>query len=332
MPALGAAEWTELVASTLENHEGTPVDQIFTLHPTLDVLSKYAKPDSGREFVLNLEVADADETEVTDRSGTFNTDANDDHIGAAVYQWSNPYVGKIRLTWQDLEENTGKHQIVNLLESKTANVKKGHARKIALGLHKPHAQINQTAAGREFLSLDSLISDEYEVGGIDPVANDWWRAQVLEIAANESATGYQPIRKAFRTMRNELAVANGAGSKVTHVIAGRDVFEEFEDSFDDKIRYVFDGSQPKDGQAQFRGVYDGDTEVRLDPDAPANVAYFIDVDTMRFKHLNDNMMKVKTEQVITGTFETVIPLATVLSLGTNQRRANAKLIRDYTTV
>lgn len=320
MPALGAADWTELVASTLENHEGTPVDQIFTRHPSLDLFIKHAKPDSGREMVLNLEVADAGDTQVTDRSGTFSTDANDDHIGSAVYKFSNPYVDRVRLTWQDLEENTGKHQIVNLLESKIENVKKSHTRALAQGLHKAAG----TLTANEFLSFDALVSDTVEVGGIDPTepGKDWWQSGMYEIDVAD-----MDIRKAFRHVRNRQSIATGNMNQITHVICGLDIFEELEDSFDDKVRYVFDGSSQKDGQTQFRGIYDGDVEVRLDPDAPVDVAYFLDIDTWRFRHLNDNMMKVRPEQVITGTFETVIPIASVLSLGTNARRGNAKLTR-----
>lgn len=321
MTTIGAAGWTELFAATLENRETDPVDQIFTRHPTLDLFKQYAKPASGRELVLYLEGAEDDNTVVTDKSGTFDLEFAPDLLGTAVFQWSAPYVSRVRLPWQDLQENRGKEQLVALLEFHMENVQKSHAKKIALGLHKA------VPATGEFLSLNQIVSDTTTVGGIDPSSKDFWASTVLNISAVESDPTYQPIRKAFRTMRNELNVNNKSGQNVTHIVAGRKIFEEFEDAFDDKVRYLI--SQERDGQTRFAAYMDGDIEVRLDPDCPEDRAYFLDVTTWRFMHLNDNFMKVHPSQVITGTFDIVTPVASVLCLATNQRRANGVLIRDY---
>jgi hypothetical protein len=321
MTTIGADGWTELFAATLENRETDPVDQIFTRHPTLDLFRQYARPASGRELVLYLEGAEDDNTVISDKSGTFNLNFAPDLLGTSVYQWSSPYVSRVRLPWQDLQENRGKEQLVALLEFHMENVQKSHAKKIAQGLHKA------VPGAGEFLSLNQIVSDTTTVGGIDPATSSYWASTVLNISADDTDPTYQPIRKAFRTMRNELSVANGSGQAVTHIVAGRKVFEEFEDAFDDKVRYLI--SDSRDGQTRFAAYMDGDIEVRLDPDCPEDRAYFLDVNTWRFMHLNDNFMKVHPSQVITGTFDIVTPVASVLCLATNQRRANGVLIRDY---
>lgn len=321
MAIIGADGWTELFAATMENRDTSPVDQIFTRHPTLDLFRQYARPASGREYVTYLEGAEDDNTVVSDKSGTFTLDFAPDLLGTAVYQWSKPYVSRVRLPWQDLQENTGKEQLVALLEFHMENVQKSHAKKIAQGLHK-----GVPGAG-EFQSLPTLVSDSTTVGGIDPATKDYWKSTVLSLSAVETDPTYQPIRKAFRTMRNELSVNNGSGQQVTHIVAGRNVFEEFEDAFDDKVRYLI--SDSRDGQTRFAAYMDGDIEVRLDPDCDANRAYFLDVNTWRFAHLNDNFMKVHPSQVITGTFDIVTPVASVLCLATTSRRANGVLIRSY---
>jgi hypothetical protein len=125
-------------------------------------------------------------------------------------------------------------------------------------------------------------------------------------------------------MRNELLVKTGNDAEVTHIIAGRKIFEEFEDSFDDKIRYV----DFEKGQTRFRGIYDGDIEVRLDPDCPEDRAYFLDVKRVALRHAETaNFMKAQSAQVITGTLDFVTPLASVLSVGVNQRRNQGVLVR-----
>jgi hypothetical protein len=323
MAALGAAQYTELVASTLEKIEADLVDQIFTKHPTLDIFKQYTKSYTGRELVLNVEAAEDDNTVVTDRSGSFALDKSPDIIGAAVYGWSRPYVSKVRVEWQTLQQNTGKEAIVDLLEAHIENVKKSHAKRLVAGIHKAGSDVD---TGVEFNSLDLLVGNSEvnpTVGGIT-AANPahYWNSTRLTIPV-KTEDGGQDIRKAFRTLRNELLVSTGNDAEVTHIIAGRKIFEEFEDSFDDKIRYV----DFEKGQTRFRGIYDGDIEVRLDPDCPEDRAYFLDVNSWRFGHLNGNFMKVQPAQVITGTLDFITPVASVLALGVNSRRNNGLLIR-----
>lgn len=323
MAALGAEQYTELVASTLEKIEADLVDQIFTKHPTLDIFKQYSKSYAGRELVLNIEAAEDDNTVVTDRSGSFDLDKSPDIIGAAVYGWSRPYVSKVRVEWQTLQQNTGKEAIVNLLEAHVENVKRSHAKRLVAGLHKAGSAVDTAS---EFNSLDLLVGNSDvnpTVGGITAADSDhYWNSTRLTIPV-EGEAGGQTIRKAFRTLRNELLVSTGNDAEVTHIIAGRKIFEEFEDSFDDKIRYV----DFEKGQTRFRGIYDGDIEVRLDPDCPEDRAYFLDVSTWRFGHLNGNFMKVQPAQPITGTLDFITPIASVLSLGVNSRRNNGLLVR-----
>lgn len=324
MTALGASEYTELVASTLEKIEADLVDQIFTKHPTLDMLKQYAKSYAGRSLVLNIEAAEDDNTVVTDAAGTFATTVSPDVIGAAEYTWSNPYVSKVRVHWADLQKNTGKEAIVDRLTAHIENVKKSHAKRIVQGIHKAAGAV---AAG-EFSSLDQLVgtfADTATIGGITSAdADHYWNAVRLTIPVEGDAGG-QTIRKAFRTMRNELLVRTSNDAKITHIIAGRKVFEEYEDSFDDKVRYMV--STGDAGQGQFRVIMDGDIEVRLDPDCPEDRAYFLDVSSWRFGILNGNFMKVQPAQGITGTLDFVTPVASVLSVGLNSRRSNGLLIR-----
>jgi hypothetical protein len=323
MSALGAEYYTELIATTLERIEPTLVDQVFTKHPTLDLFKQYVKPYSGRSMVLNLEAAEDDNTIVTDSSGTFTLDKSPDIIGAAEYTWSQPYVSRVRLEWKTLQKNTGKEAIVDLLSAHIENVKKSHAKKIVAGLHKLGSEVNTST---EFNSLDLIVGNSDvnpTVGGITADdADHYWNSTRLTIPVKTEEGGLE-IRKAFRTMRNELLVRTSASAEVTHIVAGRKVFEEFEDSFDDKIRYV----DFEKGQTRFRGIYDGDIEVRLDPDCPEDRAYFLDVNAWRFGTLNGNFMKAMPSQVITGTLDTITPLVSVLAVGANQRRNQGLLIR-----
>lgn len=352
--AIGAAEFTELITSTLEQIEEPLVDQVLTKHPTLDLFRKHAKSDTGRKLVVNLEGAHDGETAHTDASGTFSNTVSDDIMGASEWDWCDPLVSKVRLRHKDLEQNAGsKTQLVNLLKAHIESAKKGHATKIAQELHALYSiaegdtdatlqdQNGDTYTGigpvdGQFFGFDAIVSDAaYDAdpagdasiaaltpGGIDSSTKDYWVAtRVTSSAASEN------IRKAFRRVRNELAVSTSNMHKVDAIIAGRAVFEEYEDELDDKIRYVFSGKEGQPGQGQFRAFYDGEIEVRLDPDCPPDRAYFLDLDTWRFRYLNDNWMRVHSPQAVPGTLDHVTPIASILSVGVSERRANGLLTR-----
>lgn len=338
MAAIGAEQYTQLVATTMERWDSKDlVDQVFTKHPTLDLFKEKAVSKTGRQLVSNLEALDNKTTEISDDSGTFDTSVSPDFIASAVYDWSAPIITPIRVQWKRLQENAGKEAIVNLAKAHIENAKKNHARKLVNLVHADAASVESG----QFDPFDVLVSDsEYDAdndivaGGIQtwesgtpnvPDNDHFWQAYRTTIEGTSGEAGYMSIRKAFRHMRNQLLVNTNNMHQVTHIICGRTVFEEFEDSFDDKIQYVKFG----DGQTRFRGIYDGDIEVRLDPDAPEDRAYFLDVDAWDFSYLNGNFMKTQPAQEITGTLDFVTPIASVLALGTNERRSSGLMIREY---
>ena len=347
--AIGASEYTELITSTLEQIEEDLVDQVLLKHPTLDLFRSNAKSDTGRKLVVNLEGAQNGSTAFTDASGSFSNTVSDDIMGAAEYDWSVPLVTHVRLKHTDLEKNAGSRtQLVDLLKTHIESAKKGHSLTIARALHSLYTVSsgststetdqngdNFTAygpqSGQGFQGFDAIVSNStYDtansltVGGIDSSSKTYWQA-----TRRTSSAASESIRKAFRMMRNDLAVATSNMHNIDAIVAGRAVFEEYEDALDDKIRYVVDqGSQEgPPGQGQFRAFYDGDIQVRLDPDCPADRAYFLDTSTWRFRYLNDNWMKVHKPQSVPGTLDFVTPIASIVSVGVNERRANGVLIR-----
>lgn len=342
--ALGASAYSELIASTMEKWTDKElVDQILTPHPTLSLFVENASSHTGRALVMNLEAAEDGDTAFTDDSGTFNTNVSGDIVGSAVYPWDDvqPLVSKVRLRHKLLEQNTGKEALVKLLKSHVEAAKKQHRKTVATALHARAGEGELTSG--QFFSLDQICGDSaydadpagdasvaaFTVGGITATdANHFWNAHRIEHPLDDATYGTGNIRKVFRDVRNELAVANSANSAVTHIVCGRDIFEEYEDAFDDKVRYIL--KKGDEGQGQFRAIWDGDIEVRLDPDAPAKRAYFLDINSLELGYLNGNWMKVHPAQTITGTLDFVTPIASIIQVGTKERRANAVLLRPST--
>lgn len=327
MANLSVNDFTDLVVSTLRNYDDQLYDNVTLSHPALELLRDEQQSQNGRSMVVPLELGLDESTRWTDASGTFSTNVSNDILKAAHYPWSWPLVSSVRVEWMELQMNQGKEQHVDLLRSKIKSAEKAHGRILAQALH---ALAGEGSPGARFASFDEIIGNDSSdtdgnltIGNIKSDEQPVWQAQRIQLPKDSDYS----IRQAFRHVRNECHVHAGAKNQVNKIIAGRDVFEEFEDSFDDKMRYP---TPSGDGQTTFSSLWFGEIEVRLDPDAPADRAYFLDTSVWRFRNLAGNFMVPQEAQKITGTFDTVTPLATVASVGVNERRANAVLLRPDT--
>lgn len=134
--ALGASGFDELVTSTLQKiDKGVLFDQVTTKHPTLDWMRSQEKSATGRELVVNLELAEDSSTQWTDDSGTFSTAVSDEILGAAVYQWSDPLVSSVRLRYKRLKKNQGRQQVLNLLRTHINSMVKAHRKALVRAAH-----------------------------------------------------------------------------------------------------------------------------------------------------------------------------------------------------
>ena len=149
----------------------------------------------------------------------------------------------------------------------------------------------------------------------------FWRSTVKSIAKTGGAS--KDILAAFRETVNAIYAVSR--KRPTHIIAGFDVYEEFEAYLQDKGRYDF--ANVNKAETRFREISFDGIVVRLDPDAPVNVAYFIHAPALRFAYLAGEFMKTYPADRIQGTLDEVVPIASTLSIGTSERRAHGKLIR-----
>ena len=180
-----------------------------------------------------------------------------------------------------------------------------------------------TATTISYAKTASDVASTAATGSVDCAAiADFWRSTVKTIA--KSGAGSKDILAAFRETVNAIYAASR--KRPTHIIAGFDVYEEFEAYLQDKGRYDF--ANVTKAETRFREIsFDGIT-VRLDPDAPVNVAYFIHAPALRFAYLAGEFMKTYPADRIQGTLDEVVPIASTLSVGTSERRAHGKLIRS----
>lgn len=329
--ALGDNAFTQLFTSTLQKYEKQLVDNVLKAHPVLDLFKGQAKSNTGRGLVVPLRAANLSATGYTDASGTHSTSVSSDILGSAVYEWADTIITPFRVKHRDILQNSGAEQIVNLVEEYVKAASADHGDFIVAELHKNTA----TFATGQLMPLDMVFgnasSDAYfdgvnvdwsPVGGINPnsAGKSYWAASRFEIASSA-----QDVLEAFRTVTNDIY--RNSRKRPNVAIVGFDVYEELEAFLINKGQYqLLQGGQ---AQTRFTTVKFGDLEVRLDPDCDDERAYFLNTDSLRFAYCAGEFMKAFPAQPLEGTLDTVVPLASSLTFGTTERRANGVLIRTY---
>lgn len=344
--ALGDNAFTQLFTTTLQKYEKQLVDNVLLEHPVLELFKKSAKSQTGRGLVIPLRAANLSATNYTDKgihasseaagSVPFSVAVSSDILGSAVYEWADTIITPFRLKHRDLLQNSGPEQIVNLVESYVKAAAADHGDFIVAELHKNTAAFNTG----EIMPLDMVFgnasSDAYfdssnaqwvPVGGINPndSGKDYWQSSRFEIADSS-----QDIVTAFRTVTNDIY--RNSRKRPDVAIVGFDVYEEFEkwlfETSSGAVRALYNDPQGT-AQTRFTSIKFGDLEVRLDPDCADDRAYFLNTKSLRFSYCAGEFMKAFPAQALEGTLDTVVPLASSLAFGTDERRANGVLIRTY---
>jgi hypothetical protein len=146
---------------------------------------------------------------------------------------------------------------------------------------------------------------------------DYWKATKLT-----SSAAAQDIVAAFRSVANSIYAASR--KRPTHIVAGFAVFEELEAFLQTKGQYT---NPQGTAETRFTTIKFGNLEVRLDPDCQTDRAYFIYMPSLRFAYCAGEFMKSYPAQPLEGTLDTVVPIASTLTFGVAERRANGVLIR-----
>lgn len=173
-----------------------------------------------------------------------------------------------------------------------------------------------TTKGRVVWTFDASASGAAQIKDAG-----YWTSSIRYIP-DAGGTDTKDIFQAFRLVSNDIFVASG--KRPTAIVCGRDVYEEYENALDDAVRYTMMAT----AESRFQELKFDGMSVRLDPDAPAKRAYFLNENALIARYLNSNFMKVMPAQVVPGTLDTVTPLASVVAFGTSERRAHGLLVRE----
>lgn len=329
MAGFSAADYSELLASVVQQHERKLVDQLVKSHPVLDLIADLSTPLSGPTLVMPIEVVEAAAPAFTDGSGTHTVVADPELIKVAKYDVGKPLISTVIVPWDQLKLSSGKNQIFDLAKVHIQAAMKSQRKTISQYLWSaPAARV----AG-SFESIPSLVRKGGVVGGIDGALNAYWNSLDFTVDTADDAD----ISRVFRRVTNRIERDATDGPDV--ILCGLSVFEEFEDNILSKGRYDLNSGSLDKAETRFRQYLHGDVLVRYDRDMPANEAYFLRKDALTWRPVAGAFMELQEKRPantsgVAGkdTLNWSQPFATLAVLGTNERRAHGRLVRTATGV
>jgi len=232
-----------LYTTTWQNMKDDVADQIFDATPFFFWLrdkGKLKTVQGGRFITEPLQYAKNDNVSFIGKGGTVSL--NDfEHLTIAKYDWKYQ-VGSIVRFGVDDQQNRGKNQIINLMNSKMENTKNALIDSLETTL------AAGSAAGDEFDGLELLVSDDGTgtIGGIAAGTYTWWKNKFKDMTGSSFATNGEAE---MRTLLNNTG--NNLRSDTPDIIlSGQEVYEYYEDTQMDYVRLV----NNKLGDAGFQNI------------------------------------------------------------------------------
>lgn len=222
-----------LYTTTWQNMKSEAIDNIFDATPFWFWLRDKGKMRTvqGGRFITEPLVYDKnDNVQWITKGGT--VPLNDyEFLTVAKFDWRYLTASLVRF-WVDDQQNRGRNQIINLMNSKLTNTKEALSSEMETRLLAGTGSADNAFDGLQFLVPDDPTSASYDAGGIDPSTYTWWRNQQTNMTGKSWATyGVYYMRNMLNKCMN-----NRAMDAPDLILTGQQPYEMYEDTVLDFYR------------------------------------------------------------------------------------------------
>lgn len=265
-----------LYTTTWQHMKSEIADQIFDATPFWFWLRAHDGLDSvagGRFLTEPLRFAKSDKVKFIGRGGTVQL-SDKEFLSLAVYEWKYLVDSIVRFGVDD-QKNRGRMQIINLVTAKLENSRDSLVDKIESVLF-----ADNSADPLAFHGLQELAPDDPTAagtfGGIDQVANTWWRNKTKNMTGLSFAVHGQ---SEMRTMYNNCG-NNIASDFPNIIVSGQSPYEFYEDSVIEQKRIV----NKTLGDAGFQNIEFKGIPMIWSPSCANTRMYFLNTKFLKFKY------------------------------------------------
>lgn len=217
-----------LYTTTWQNMKDTVKDQIFDSMPFWFWLKDKGKlrPVQGGRFISEPLQYDKNDN-VTWVSKGDAVSLNDyEFMTIAKYDWKYLAAPIVRFGVDD-QQNRGKNQIINLMNSKLNNTRNSLINEL-------ETRLAGTASGNQMAGLQDLVADTptNSVGGLSGSTYSWWKNQTTDMTGESFATyGIARMRTILNNCMNNLGM-----DRPDIIVTGQTEYEYYEDNVLDHYR------------------------------------------------------------------------------------------------
>ena len=193
---------SEIITTTLRNRSGKLADNVSKGNAMLMKLKEKGawKPATGRSIVQELEYAENGTFMYYSGSEVLNISPSD-VVTAAEWDWKQA-AAAVQASGLEIDvQNTGKEQVIALLESRIKNAERTLKNNITVGMYSD----GTGTSGKQIEGLQKLVADDpttsTSVGGINQSTYSFWRNKIYDFSV-ESVTA------SSTTMQSSMNVMN----------------------------------------------------------------------------------------------------------------------------
>lgn len=312
---MATPNYAEITATTLENRSGKLGDSVSANTALLMRLKEKGKMrllSGGRVIVQELEHAENSTFQYYSGYETLNVSPSE-VISAAEFAWKQASVA-VSMSGLEQLQNSGKEQIIDLLEARIKNAEKTMINNISAGVYS-----DGTGSGsKQIGGLQLLVPDDPTtgtVGGINRATYSFWRSKKFGGVADGGGAVSSTNIQSFMT-RLYVQLVRGT-DKPDLIVADNTYWRLYNDSLQSIQRITND----KLGQAGFMNLKFMGADCVLDGgyggDAPSAHMYFLNTDHIHFvTHRDRNFVPLggKRESVNQDAFVKLIGWAGNMTL------------------
>ncbi len=237
-------------------------------------------------------------------------------IDAAEYQWKQ-YGIYLSISGLERIQNSGKEKRIDFVKGRMKQAKAQAMNTLGLGCY-----ANGTGSGgKELGGVQLLVADNPAaagtVGGIDQVANPFWRNKFNAVGVPVTSTNVEGF---FRSMW--LSTIRG-DDKVDLIVGDDDWYNAIWTALDAKARYL-DAQKINGGEGG--GLLFRSAEIVYDDACPDKHCYFLNTDSFRLRYASGRFLDADDKQKIQGTDYEVVPIWFAGNFTCDRRASNGVLI------
>lgn len=270
--------YSEVVTTTLQRYTKTLADNVTKHNALLRRLKQKGQisaTSGGRTLVRELEYAENATFSYYSGYETLNISPSD-VFSAAEFDWKQCAVSVIA-SGLELRRNSGKEQLIRLLDSRIRNAEKTMMNNVSTGIYSD----GTGSGGKQIGGLQLLIADDPTsgtVGGINRANFSFWRNKTYDFSDNTATASATSIITAMRTLWQSCV--RGTDQPDT-IIADDTYWGYYWDALQAQQRFA--GTDNRDAGPMSLKFFGADVFFDTGGGCPANHMYFLNTDYLFFE-------------------------------------------------